>query len=51
MQCERDENTMMSCLCHPHAMQSMMTWCSYNANTNDVMPPRFYMARMECKHW
>ena len=34
---------MMSCLHHPHAMQTMMTWCSYNANTNDVIPPHFYM--------
>ena len=29
--CERDENTMMSCLRHPHAMRTIMTWCSYNA--------------------
>ena len=34
--CERDENTMMSCLRHPHAMRTIMTWCSYNANTNDM---------------
>ena len=42
---------MMSCLCHPHVMQTMMTWCSYNVNTNDVMPPHFYVAQMECEHW
>ena len=24
---------MQSCLHHPHAMPTMMTWCSYNANT------------------
>ena len=39
MRCECDENTMMSCLRHPHAMQTMMTWCSYNENTSDIMPP------------
>ena len=33
MKCKRDENTMMSCLHHPHAMRTMMMWCSYNANT------------------
>ena len=35
---------MMSCLRQPHAMQTIMTWCSYNANTNDVMPPQSYVA-------
>ena len=39
---------MMSCLHHPHVMQTMMTWCSYNVNTNDIMPPHSYMAQMEC---
>ena len=34
---------MMSCLCYAHAMQTMMTWCSYKANINDIMPPRFYV--------
>ena len=29
--CECDENMMMSCLCHPHAMQTITMWCSYNA--------------------
>ena len=29
MRCEHDENMMMSCLHHPHVMQTMMTWCSY----------------------
>ena len=43
MRCERDENTMMSCLRHPHAMRTIMTWCSNNANTNDVMPPQSYV--------
>ena len=42
---------MMSCLCHPNAMQTMMTLCSYNVNTNDIMPPRFYVAQMECECW
>ena len=27
----------------------MMTWCSFNVNTNAVMPPYSYMAQMECK--
>ena len=26
---------MMSCLHHPHVIQTMMMWCSYNANTNE----------------
>ena len=26
-QCEHNENMMMSCLCHPHVIQTMMTWC------------------------
>ena len=47
MQCERDENTMMSCLHHPHALRTIMMWCSYNANTNDVMAPHSYVVRME----
>ena len=51
MQCEHDENTMMSCLHHPHVMQTMMTWRSYNVNTNDVMPPHFYVAQMERECW
>ena len=38
-QCKHDENMMISCLCHPHAMQTMMMWCSSNTNTNDIMPP------------
>ena len=38
MQCEPDENMMMSCLHHPHAMRTMMMWCSYNTNTNDESP-------------
>ena len=37
-------NCMMSCLRHPHAMRTIMTWCSSNANTNDIMPPHSYVA-------
>ena len=33
MQCECDENMMMLCLHHLHAMQTIMMWCSSNANT------------------
>ena len=47
MQCEHDENMMMSCLCHPHVKQPMMMWCSCNMNTNDVMPPDSYVALTE----
>ena len=32
---------MMSCLHHPHVMQTM--WCSFNVKTNDVMTPHSYM--------
>ena len=42
---------MMSCLRHPNVMQTMMTWCSYNTNTNDVMPHHSNMAQMECECW
>ena len=34
---------MMSCLHHPHVMQTMMMWCSFNVKTNDVMTPHSYM--------
>ena len=44
MQCEHDEDMMMSCLCHANAKQTMMTWSSANMNTNDVMPPYSYVA-------
>ena len=30
---------MMSCLHHTNAKQTMMTWCSCNANTNAIMSP------------
>ena len=50
MQCEHDENTMMSCLCHADVKQTMMMWCSCNVNTNDIMPPHSYVAQMECKY-
>ena len=36
MQFEHDENMMMACLCHANVKQTMMMWCSGNANTNDV---------------
>ena len=39
---------MMSCLHSPHAMQTMMMWCSYNANTNS---PLSYVAQMKCECW
>ena len=42
---------MMSCLHHPHEMQILMTWCSYNVNTNDIMPPHSNVAQMECECW
>ena len=42
IQCEHDENMMMSCLHHANVKQTMMMWCSSNANTNDIMPPHSY---------
>ena len=42
---------MLSCLHHPNAMRTMMTWCSYNVNTNDVMPHCFYVAQSEREQW
>ena len=37
---------MMSCLSHHPVMQTMMTWCSCKADTNDVMPPHSDVAQM-----
>ena len=42
MQCKHDENMMMPCQRHSNVKQTMMMWCSWNANTNDVMPPDSY---------
>ena len=28
----------------------MMMWCSSNMNSNDIMPPHFYVEQMECEH-
>ena len=44
MQCECNENMMMSCLHHADVKQTMMTWSSSNVNTNYVMPPHSYVA-------
>ena len=49
MQCAHDANMMMSCLHHANTKQTMMTWCSGNANTNDIMPHHSCLAQMECK--
>ena len=43
MQCECDENMMMSCIHHAHVKTPMMschlipTWHKWNANANDIM--------------
>ena len=42
---------MMSFLHHPHVMQTMLTWCCYNANSNEVMPPHLNMAQIEHELW
>ena len=40
--CNHDSCAMTSCCEHDETMQTMLMWCSCNANTNDIMPHHSY---------